>query len=129
MADSSPRGIAFNTQYTIQVPSGATQLKIDVNGNTDIDIYVRFGSSIPIEYGYPVADFRSISDNFNESITVTPASSPALQAGVYYIQLVNYGSGSSSFTITATVSCFHAVTGQSRQRLRRKLQRRCARER
>jgi hypothetical protein len=104
IADSSPRGVASNNQYTIQVPSGATQLKIDVNGNTDLDLFVRLNRSISFENGYRVADFRSISDNFNESITITPASSPALQAGVYYIQLVNYGPGSSSFTITATVS-------------------------
>ena len=77
MADSSPGGTAFVNQYTIQVPSGATQLKIDVNGNTDLDLYVRFGSVISFENGFPVADFKSISDNFNESITITPASSPA----------------------------------------------------
>ncbi|MGH9936526.1 MAG: NF038122 family metalloprotease, partial [Blastocatellia bacterium] len=95
---------ASKTQYTIQVPSGATQLKVDLKGNTDVDLYARFGSHIALQNGFPVADFTSVSDNYDESITITPASSPALQAGVYYLMVVNYGPGPSTFTVTATVT-------------------------
>jgi hypothetical protein len=99
MARSSPTGAVFETQYTIQVPSGATQLKVDLNANTDLDIYARFGSRVEVRNGLPVDDFKSVSDDYHESITITPESSPALRAGVYYLMVVNYGPGSSTFTI------------------------------
>lgn len=101
---SSPNGSFFETQYTIQVPNGATQLKVDLSANTDLDLFAKFGSRIVIENAHPVADFKSESDNYNESLTITPASSPALQAGVYYLMIVNYGPGPSTFKITATVT-------------------------
>jgi len=102
---SSPTGSVFNeTQYTIQAPSGATQLKIDLNANTDLDLYARFGSRVVFQNGNPVADFKSVSDNYHESITITPESSPALRAGIYYFMVVNYGPGPSTFKITATVT-------------------------
>jgi len=104
MAQSSPDGMAFVTQYSIKVPSAAAQLKIDLSANTDLDLYAHFGSRIVIQNGSPVADFKSVSDNNSESITITPASSPALQAGVYYLMVVNFGPGPSTFTITATVT-------------------------
>jgi uncharacterized protein (TIGR03437 family) len=104
MTRSAPNGLSFETQYTIDVPGDATQLKIDLNANTDLDLYVRFGSRVMVENGHPTADFKSRSDNYNESLTITPASSPALKAGTYYIMIVNYGPGPSTFKITATVN-------------------------
>jgi hypothetical protein len=101
---SAPTGVSFETQYTIQVPSGATQLKVDLNANTDLDLYARFGSRVEIENGFPAGDFKSVSDEYHESITITPGSSPALRAGVYYLMVVNYGPGPSTFRITATVT-------------------------
>ena len=92
------------TQYTIQVPSGATQLKVDLSGNPDVDLYARFGNRIVVQNGGPAADFKSESETGNESITVTPGSSPALQAGVYYIAVGNFGPGAANFSLTATVS-------------------------
>jgi hypothetical protein len=38
-----------------------------------------------------------------ESLTITPMSTPPLQAGTYYIGVANYGPGASTFTVTATV--------------------------
>ncbi len=104
MARSRPGGASFETQYTIQVPNGATQLKIDLSANTDLDLFARLGSRVVVQTGLPIADFKSESDNHHESITITPGSSPALQAGVYYLMVVNYGPGPSTFKITATVT-------------------------
>ncbi len=104
MASSSPAGKSFGTQYTIQVPSGATELKIDLSANTDLDLFANFGKRVVVENGFPAADFKSVSDNYSESITITPGSSPPLQAGVYYLMIVNYGPGPSTFKITATVT-------------------------
>ncbi|MCI0389371.1 MAG: NF038122 family metalloprotease [Acidobacteria bacterium] len=117
MATWSQRGHSFETQYTIQVPSGARQLKIDLNANTDLDLYARFGSRVEFKISGIVADFKSVSDNYHESITITPASSPALQAGIYYLRIVNYGPGPSTFRITATVtggqSCAYSLVPAS----------------
>ncbi len=110
MARSLPDGAVFETQYTIQVPSGAKQLKVDLNANTDLDLYARFGDRITFRNSIPVADFKSVSDNYRESITITPAGSPPLQAGVYYFMVVNYGPGPSTFSITATVDGGSAPT-------------------
>lgn len=92
------------TQFTIQVPIGATQLKIDLSGNTDVDLYARFGNRITIQGGAPLADFKSESTAGNESITITSSASPALQAGTYYIAVGNYGPVAASFTVMATVT-------------------------
>ncbi len=116
MPRSSPNGAVFETQYTIEVPSGATQLKIDLNANTDLDLFVRFSSRIVVQNALPVADFKSVSDNYQESITITPASSPALQAGVYYLMVANYGPGPSTFTVTATVNGGSNEAGQGGER-------------
>jgi len=51
-----------------------------------------------------VADFKSESLTGNESITITPSSSPALQPGTYFIAVANFGPGAASFTLTATVT-------------------------
>jgi hypothetical protein len=96
-------GVALGqTQYTIQVPAGATQLKVDLNGNPNVDLYVRFGQRVVIQNRF-VADFRSESLTGTETITITPASTPPLRAGTYYIAVANYGPGASTFTVTATV--------------------------
>ena len=103
-SQQSGGGILGEPQYSIQVPSGASQLKVNLSGNQDVDLYVRFGNRIGIQNGALVADFKSESETGNETITITPASSPALQAGVYYIGIVNWGNGTASFSVTATVS-------------------------
>jgi hypothetical protein len=91
-------------QYTITVPGGATQLKIDLNGVPELDLFVRFNQPVEILSGLPIRDFTSSIPGGNESITITPTTTPALQAGTYFIAIGNCGSGAGNFTITATVS-------------------------
>ncbi|MEP7340235.1 MAG: NF038122 family metalloprotease [Acidobacteriota bacterium] len=97
-------GWASGTQYTIQVPNGATELKIELDANTDMDFCVRFGSRVGLEGGYLTTDFKVESDAYRETLTITPASSPALRAGLYYVMVINYGPGPATFKITATVT-------------------------
>jgi hypothetical protein len=99
-------GLLGATQYRIQVPSGATQLSVELQGDQDVDLYVRFGQVIEIQGGRPVADYLSESLTGYESITVTPASFPPLQEGSYFIAVGNFGPGAATFTVTATVSAF-----------------------
>jgi hypothetical protein len=91
------------TQYTIQVPAGAAQLTVNLSGNPDVDLYVRFGQRITIQNGNIVADFISESTTGNETIVIVPGSSPPLQAGTYYIAVGNFGPGPATYNVTATV--------------------------
>jgi hypothetical protein len=93
-----------NTQYTIQVPSGATQLTIVLSGNQDVDLFVRFNQMVTIAGGQPVADYSSTSLSGNETITITPSSSPPLQIGTYFIAIGNCSTATANFTLTATVT-------------------------
>jgi hypothetical protein len=91
-------------QFTINVPAGATQLKIVVNGNQDADLFARFNQRVAVQGTTLLADFRSDSEFGNETIIITPATSPALQSGIYFIGVSNCGPGVTPFNITATVS-------------------------
>ncbi len=98
-------GVLGATQYSIQVPSGTTQLKIDLNGNQDVDLLVRFGAKVAIdEEGVPIFDHISESFTGVESITVNSVSSPQLRIGTYYIAVANFGPGAATFSVTATVT-------------------------
>lgn len=97
-------GVLDTTQFTILVPNGATQLKVDLTGNQDVDLYVRFGQRIAIANGGVVADATSETAANFESVTITPASSPALQAGTYFIAVSNFGLSTANFTLTATIT-------------------------
>ena len=37
-----------DNQYTIQVPSGANQLKVELDGNQDVDLFVRAAQRITV---------------------------------------------------------------------------------
>lgn len=99
-------GVLGSPQYRIQVPAGATQLRVQLqaSGNQDVDLYVRFGQKIEVQGGRAVADYSSESPTGTETITVTPSSSPPLREGAYFIAVANFGPGAATFTVTATVS-------------------------
>ncbi|PYT04742.1 MAG: hypothetical protein DMF60_14320 [Acidobacteria bacterium] len=97
-------GVVSHTQFFIAVPSGATQLRIDLNGTQDVDLFARFGQRVFIQGFRVERDYFSASDSGSETITVTPSSSPPLRQGIYYIAIANFGPGETVFTVTATVS-------------------------
>src|SRR5262249_30296152 len=67
------KGQLGETQYTIQVPSGATQLKVTLSGaQQDVDLFVRYGARVAIQNGNVVADFKSETPTSNESVIITP---------------------------------------------------------
>jgi hypothetical protein len=97
-------GVVSHTQFFIAVPSGATQLRIDLNGTQDIDLFARFGERVFIQGFRVESDYFSAGDSGSETITITPASERPLRQGIYYIAVANYGPGETLFTVTATVS-------------------------
>ncbi|MDT4896050.1 MAG: hypothetical protein QOH25_1127 [Acidobacteriota bacterium] len=104
--DAPPSGgfTLSQTQYAIQVPSGATQLTINLSGNPDVDLHVRRNSPVALSGTIIVDDVRSDGPTGSESITLAPTSMPALASGTYYIAIANYGPGGANFTLTATVT-------------------------
>jgi hypothetical protein len=94
--------------YTIAVPQGATRLEIRLvttTPNVDIDLYTRFGADPEVVNQQVAADHRSEGPTGDETIVVTPSSSPGLRAGTYYVSLALFTTGvTASGTLTATVS-------------------------
>ncbi|MEK6303383.1 MAG: NF038122 family metalloprotease [Acidobacteriota bacterium] len=97
-------GALSHTHYSIVVPPGASQVKIDLIGNQDVDLFARFGHAV-FNNGHTVAaDFGSTTESGSEHIIVTTSSSPTLLQGIYYIAVANFGPGDADFTVTATVT-------------------------
>jgi len=86
--------------YSIEVPSGASQLEVRTTDATnDMDLYVRFGD-LPDSENW---DYRPYIFDGNETVTVTPESSPRpLQEGTWYFGVHSLWAG--SYTITATLT-------------------------
>lgn len=100
---ASGQGVVSTTQYAIDVPAGATNLTVTLGGNSDVDLFVRHAQMVGVANGLVVSDFSSIGDTGSEIISITAATSPALQAGKYYFAIANYGPGGTNFNLTATV--------------------------
>jgi hypothetical protein len=92
----------------IPVPQDATRLELHLEtatANAQVALYARFGQDVDLSGGYVVADHISPGKTGNETIVVTPASSPALRAGTYYLGLGLFTKGMLvSGKVTATVS-------------------------
>jgi uncharacterized protein (TIGR03437 family) len=98
-------GIIYLTQYAVYVPAGASLLKVDLNGNQDLDVFVRFNTPVAVSNGNLQADFGSSTRGVSpESVSITPLSTPQLQSGLYYIAIANFGPGAADFTLNATVT-------------------------
>lgn len=68
--------------FTMEVPSGATELSFDMSGGTgDADLYVKFGSA-PTSTSYDCRPYKG------GNAETCPISN--IQAGTYYVKLVAY---------------------------------------
>src|SRR6185295_4881957 len=104
LAPTGENAVVGSTQYSVQVPSGADELRVELTGNQDVDLYVRFGQRVAQDSsGNPLADFVSDSPTGLESVVAGPSSSPALKVGTYYIAVANFGPGAATFDMRATV--------------------------
>lgn len=99
-------GVIAWPEYAVFVPAGASELKIDLSGNQDLDLFARFNQPLfLVGSGGGVADYTSKNPGVTpESITITLSSSPPLRAGLYYIAIANRGPGAADFNLTATVT-------------------------
>ena len=83
--------------YSIDVPTGATQLTIHLataTPGTDVDLHV---------YGFS-SEYLSTGPGGNKSITITPESGPPLEPGLYFIAVNARTAGRVKGTLTAEVN-------------------------
>jgi hypothetical protein len=106
---SGVSGRLFNGSngFFIDVPEGATSLQVQLRTSTpgaDVDLFVRRGQDVAVASGAVVSDYKSEGLAGDELITITPASTPALQAGRYFIAFgVFTANVAINSTVTATV--------------------------
>jgi subtilase family serine protease len=93
-----------SSEYTISVPSNATQLSVALSGTNPDELSVRFQQPVSVSNGALQADFIASGQNGVASITITPASSPALAAGTYFIAVENCATSAFAFDLVANVS-------------------------
>ncbi len=103
---TSVNGMTF-ANVGIVVPDGATGMTVSITGGSDdLDLYLKYGSPLS---GSSVAEFDADADfisdgpGADETISITPASIPALRAGTWYIGTLNLNATKVSFTIIATI--------------------------
>jgi pseudomonalisin len=95
------------TQYTLDVPTGALQLAVTVNGPSggDVDLYIRKGQPVgDTGFSNPyVADYNSEGSTAHEAIYVSPSSPNPLTPGSYYLAVANCMSVPAAFTLSANL--------------------------
>jgi hypothetical protein len=102
VAPSNGNCVLSGLQFTITVPANATQLKIELHGIQDTDLYARFNQRLAVQNNTLLADASSEGDTGSESITLTRTTTPALQTGTYFIGTSNCGLAATPFNITAS---------------------------
>ncbi len=94
--------------YRVDVPQGATRLEIRLRTttpNVDIDLFARAGSAPILTEGRVTSDFSAATDSGDETIVITPTSSPALRAGTYFVAMALFTTGvEARGTLTAIVT-------------------------
>ncbi len=103
-ASANSCSVRLTPQYFIVAPSGATQLRVSLSGNQDVDLFVRVDSRLAISGGQLNYTYKSDSFSNSEEIVITASSSPALRAANYYIVVANCGTGAANYTLTATLT-------------------------
>lgn len=92
-------------QFVVEVPAGAQSLTVNLDGTTDVDLYVNHNRPVSINsQGFPEADALSDSALSRESITLNARSIPPLRAGVYAIGVLNFDDRNiTRFNVSASI--------------------------
>ena len=88
-------------QFRITVTPGATQLGLVLNGLRDLRLFARYRRPVTLDAGRIVADFEADSSPLGGLITLS--SSPELQAGSYYLAVLNCNTTIVDYQIGALV--------------------------
>ena len=108
-------GIPFDTYLNamtyanidIYVPPGATKLTVTIrNGSGDLDLYLKYGGPVQgdtLGQFNANADVMSAGPTADETIVLTPETTPPLREGAWYVATLNLNNTTTHFTLTATV--------------------------
>ncbi|GEM_PF-3747443 len=79
-------GLLSLKQYRIEVPKGAKRLLVELEGEGDLNLHLRFGEPVGIdpETGQVVADVSAVSPSGSEAIVL---AGNLLQEGTYYLAI------------------------------------------
>ena len=99
------------TQYRIEFPGGPRKLVIDLDGDQDVDLYLRRGSPVAKEGGAILADFKAASPQKKERLSAPSFTQgrdfllgvPLLEAGAYFIAVTNCGPDAAAYTLSAKI--------------------------
>jgi hypothetical protein len=108
-AGSYTSGIAFD------IPAGTTRFKLDLNSpGADTDLFVRFGDPFPARnaFGQPLSFFdvfdfaqhSAIGSTGTESLLVSDANIRKVQAGRYFVNVLNSSNVDTSATLRLTLN-------------------------
>ena len=87
-------------QFAVQVPEGTGALEITLEGDADVDLYLRLGKPVRINgSGFPEADLVSESPLSREDLRVVGKEGGMLPAGTYFLGVYNYSSQTATFTV------------------------------
>jgi len=78
------QGLLSLEQYRIEVPKGAKRLLVELEGEGDLNLHLRFGQPVEIdpETGQVIADVSAVSPSGSEAIVL---AGNLLQEGTYYL--------------------------------------------
>ena len=89
-------------QYRVNVPNQATKLIVKVEADANVRFYIRYRVPITIEDGYIVAE--QVSDTARAvSGFLSIRNRPELQAGTYYVVVVNADGTPANYTVKAEI--------------------------
>jgi hypothetical protein len=98
---SAPAGpFLASRQFAIEVPEGSRALAIRLEGDQDVDLYVRYNQPVVITgTGFPQADVVSDTESSREDIRLSLQDGSPIPAGVYVIGVYNYSQQTARFTV------------------------------
>lgn len=109
-------GSAFTNNFYIDVPASSQRLAVQLTGGAgagDIDLYLSSAAAFPDQIGgvppsasqlFDAAQYRSISVESNERLSIGRANVFPVRAGRWYLSLLNFATTGASPTLTATLS-------------------------
>ena len=106
---SNPTFFSGRFGFRVEVPEGATKLSVRLRTQTvgaNVKLYVNRGSDPVLSDGRIISDYSSTNASGDESIVVTPQSSPSLQGGTHFIAFALFTTG---VEVTATIDAVAEV--------------------
>ncbi|HYO82029.1 MAG TPA: M36 family metallopeptidase [Bryobacteraceae bacterium] len=89
-------------QFAVEVPEGTSALSLTLEGDEDVDLYVRQGRFVTVNgTGFPEADLVANSPDTREYLRITGENGGPIPPGVYVVGTYNYSQATTRFRLTA----------------------------